>query len=298
MTEPGVGRPFPLGATLSAGGVNFSVFSKNATGIELLLFAGPEDPEPARIIQLDPRQNRTYHYWHVFVPGVTAGQIYAYRAKGPFEPRKGLRFDPEKVLMDPYGRAVVKPKTYTRRAATLKGGNASAAIKSVVADLSQYDWEGDVPLRRPFSKTVIYEMHVRGFTRHPSSGVAPEKRGTYAGLIEKIPYLQDLGVTAVELLPVFEFDEGDAAPGLINYWGYSPISFLRPTGLTAGARISSAPWMNSGTWSRRCTGQASRSSWMSCTTTRRRATTRVRRSVIAAWRTTPTICWRTTKTSS
>ena len=123
---------------------------------------------------------------------------------------KGLRFDAEKVLMDPYGRAVVKPKTYTRRAATLKGGNASAAIKSVVADLSQYDWEGDLPLMRPFAKTVIYEMHVRGFTRHPSSGVAPEKRGTYAGLIEKIPYLRDLGITAVELLPVFEFDEADA----------------------------------------------------------------------------------------
>jgi glycogen operon protein len=115
MTEPGVGKPFPLGATLSPGGVNFSLFSKNATAIELLLFAGPEDPEPARIIPFDLRQNRTYHYWHVFVPGVTAGQIYAYRAKGPFEPGKGLRFDPEKVLMDPYGRAVVKPKTYTRR---------------------------------------------------------------------------------------------------------------------------------------------------------------------------------------
>jgi isoamylase len=227
-TEPGGGRPFPLGATLSPGGVNFSLFSKNATGIELLLFAGPEDREPARIIPLDMRQDRTYHYWHVFVPGVTAGQIYAYRVKGPFEPEKGLRFDPEKVLMDPYGRAVVKPKTYTRRAATVKGGNASAAIKSVVADLSQYDWEGDAPLRRPFAKTVIYEMHVRGFTRHPSSGVAPEKRGTYAGLIEKIPYLRDLGITAVELLPVFEFDEADAVPGLINYWGYSPVSFFAP----------------------------------------------------------------------
>jgi len=228
MTKPGVGRPFPLGATLSSAGVNFSVFSKNATGIELLLFAGPEDAEPARIIELDPRQSRTYHYWHVFVPEVTSGQIYAYRAKGPFEPVKGLRFEPGKVLMDPYGRAVVKPKTYTRRAATVKGGNASAAFKSVVADLSRYDWEGDAPLRRPFVKTVIYEMHVRGFTRHPSSGVAPEKRGTYAGLIEKIPYLRDLGITAVELLPVFEFDEGDAVAGLVNYWGYSPVSFFAP----------------------------------------------------------------------
>ena len=103
-------------------------------------------------------------------------------------------------------------------------------MKSVVADLSLYDWEGDAPLRRPFSNTIIYELHVRGFTRHPSSGVAADKRGTYAGLIEKIPYLQDLGITAVELLPVFQFDEQDAPPGFKNYWGYSPVSFFAPHG--------------------------------------------------------------------
>src|SRR4029077_8565632 len=94
--------------------------------------------------------------------------------------------------------------------------------------VSAYDWEGDVPLRRPSSRTIIYEMHVRGFTRHPSSGVPPDKRGTYAGLIEKIPYLQELGITAVELLPVFQFDSQDAPFGRVNYWGYSPVSFFAP----------------------------------------------------------------------
>jgi glycogen operon protein len=101
-------------------------------------------------------------------------------------------------------------------------------MKSIVADLGSYDWEGDQPLQRPFVDTVIYEMHVRGFTRNPNSGVAPEKAGTYAGLIEKIPYLVDLGITAVELMPVFQFDATDAPPGHVNYWGYSPVSFFAP----------------------------------------------------------------------
>jgi isoamylase len=105
-----------------------------------------------------------------------------------------------------------------------------------VADLSLYDWEGDAPLRRPFSHTIIYELHVRGFTRHPSSGIGEERRGTYAGLIEKIPYLQDLGITAVELLPVFQFDDQDAPPGFKNYWGYSPVSFFVPHGAYCSRR--------------------------------------------------------------
>ncbi len=230
VTDVGVGKAFPLGATLSPEGVNFSVFSKNATGIDLLLFQDTDDAVPARIIPLDARRNRTYHYWHVFVPGVPAGQIYGYRVKGAFEPEKGLRFDPDKVLLDPYGKALIRPKSYTRRAATLAGDNTSAAMKSVVADPGQYDWEGDTPLRRPFSKTIIYEMHVGGFTRNPNSGVAPEKRGTYAGVIEKIPYLKDLGITAVELLPVYYFDEEDAPAGFRNYWGYSPVAFFAPHG--------------------------------------------------------------------
>src|SRR5262249_39584798 len=115
-----------------------------------------------------------------------------------------------------------------RDAAKLSGDNTSTAMKSVVVDSADYDWEGDTPLGRPSTRTIIYEMHVGGFTRHPSSGVSAKTRGTYAGLIEKIPYLQDLGITAVELLPVFQFDSQDAPRGLSNYWGYSPVSFFAP----------------------------------------------------------------------
>lgn len=222
------GESYPLGATVCPGGVNFSVFSRNSTVIELLLFDAADDAKPAQTITLDPAKNRTYHYWHVFIPGVKPGQIYAYRAIGPFEPHRGFRFNPEKILLDPYGRAVTVPKDYSHRAAAEPGDNTAAAMKSVVADPLAYDWEGDEHLRRPFAETVIYEMHVRGFTCHPSSGVATDKRGTYAGLIEKIPYLQDLGITAVELLPVFQFDPQDAPAGLINYWGYCPVSFFAP----------------------------------------------------------------------
>ena len=222
------GNSFPLGATVRDGGVNFSVFSKNAETVELLLFESAGDRAPSRAIRLDPRKNRAYHYWHVFVPDVVPGQIYGYRAHGPREPERGMRFDPGKVLLDPYGKAVVVPETYSRAAASRPGDNCKTAMKSVVTDARSYDWEGDRPLKHPFARTIIYEMHVRGFTAHPNSGVSPEKRGTYAGLIEKIPYLKDLGITAVELLPVYHFDEQDAPPGFRNYWGYAPVSFFAP----------------------------------------------------------------------
>ena len=222
------GASSPLGATPGPGGVNFSVFSKHATGVELLLFDHVDDPEPARAIPIDPAANRTYHYWHVFVPGLTPGQIYGYRADGPFEPGQGMRFDPTKVLLDPYGRGVVVPGRYDRAAASQPGDNAASAMKSVVVDPAAYDWGGDAPLCRPSAQTIVYEMHVRGFTRHPSSGIGEQARGTYAGLIEKIPYLQQLGITAVELLPVFQFDAQDCPPGKVNYWGYAPVSFFAP----------------------------------------------------------------------
>jgi len=225
---PKASRSFPLGATLTAGGANFSIFSRTAAGIDLLLFDRVDDARPSRIIPIDPLVNRTYHYWHVFVPGVEAGQIYGLRAHGPFEPQRGLRFDPSKLLLDPYGYAVAVPKYYSREAARLKGDNTATAMKSVVADPTAYDWEGDVPLKRPWSRTIIYEMHVRGLTAHHTSGLAESKRGTYAGLVQKIPYLQQLGITAVELLPVFQFDAQDAPRGLTNYWGYSPVSFFAP----------------------------------------------------------------------
>ena len=222
------GRSSPLGATVCQGGTNFSVHSRGASGVELLLFDREDDARPSCVIRVDPTANRTYHYWHVFVPGVQPGQIYGYRVHGPFEPPIGLRFDPGKVLLDPYGRGVVIPKNYSRDAAYQEGDNAATAMKSVVVDPYTYDWEEDTPLERSSSQTIVYEMHVQGFTRHPSSGVAENLRGTFAGLIEKIPYLRELGINAVELLPVFQFDAQDAPSGRINYWGYAPVSFFAP----------------------------------------------------------------------
>ncbi len=225
---PNIGRSAPLGATVGCSGVNFSLYSRDASAIELLFFDREDDGRPARVIALDPAVHRTYHYWHVFVPGVQAGQLYGYRVHGAFDPIKGMRFDADKVLLDPYGRGVVVPKNYSRKAAEEKGDNAATAMKSVIVDLRTYDWEGDTPLDRPSSQSIVYEMHVRGFTRHPSSGVSAETRGTFRGLIEKIPYLKDLGISAVELLPVFQFDPQDCPPDRVNYWGYAPISFFAP----------------------------------------------------------------------
>jgi len=221
------GQSYPLGATIFPDGVNFSVFSRGASAVELLLFDGERDPQP-QVIPIDPAANRTYHYWHVFVPGVRLGQIYGYRVHGRMDPENGMRFDSTKVLLDPYGRSVIVPKNYSRDALPAKADSTAAAMKSVVVDTHSYDWEGDAPLKRPSSRTIIYEMHVRGFTRHPSSGVADKLRGTYAGLMEKIPYLQQFGITAVELLPVFQFDAQDAPAGQVNYWGYAPVSFFAP----------------------------------------------------------------------
>jgi len=229
-TMPGAcsGRSHPLGATIRHNGVNFCVYSKNCTAMELLLFDAADAQQPSRVVSLDPVRNKTYDYWHVFVPGLEAGQVYGFRAHGPFEPSRGLRFDPSKVLLDPYGKAVAVPESYCRSAAGYAGNNAGTALKSVVCDPRGYNWEGDLPLKQPFARTVMYEMHVGGFTRHPNSGVSAEKRGTFAGLVEKIPYLKELGITAVELLPVFQYDWQDAPPGHVNYWGYSPVSFFAP----------------------------------------------------------------------
>ncbi len=196
--------------------------------MELLLFASANDSEPTETIVLDPDKNRSYNFWHVFVPGLKSGQVYAYRAHGPFAPEKGLRFDGDKVLLDPYARAIVGWQSYDRGLAALEGDNCAYALRSVVVDASNYDWEGDSPLRIPHANSVIYELHVGGFTRNPNSGVSSLKRGTFAGLVEKIPYLQELGVTSVELMPVQQFDEKSVASGLENYWGYSTLGFFAP----------------------------------------------------------------------
>jgi len=231
------GKPYPLGPTLTDDGVNFSIFSAHAKAIHLLLFDSQDASAASRVISLDPKLNRTGHYWHIEVPGILPGQVYAYRADGAYAPEYGYRFDPEKVLLDPYAKAVCVSR-YSRAAAINRGDNEAFSMRSVVADLDRYDWGGDQPLRREFRETVIYELHVGGFTRGPSSGIPQEKRGTYAGLVEKIPYLEELGVTAVELMPVCQFDWQDAPPGLENYWGYSPVSFFA---LHLGYSLSQSP---------------------------------------------------------
>ncbi|NUM47654.1 MAG: glycogen debranching enzyme, partial [Anaerolineales bacterium] len=232
MITPLSGQAYPLGATVTPDGVNFSLFSKNCHRVELLLFEHESDAHPTHTFPLDPRHNRTFYYWHIFIPGLKAGQLYGYRVHGPFDPARGYRFDAAKLLIDPYARAVAYGD-YRREAAKLPGDNIAHAMKSVVVDTAAYDWEGDKPLNHPFSSMVIYEMHVGGFTKDPSSGLLPAHRGTYPGLIEKIPHLKSLGITAVELLPVQQFDPQDAGPEevaaqLTNYWGYQPLAFFAP----------------------------------------------------------------------
>ena len=208
VIEPG--RAHPVGASVVDGGVNFSVFSENASSVELLLFDRPDDASPAQVVPLA----RDFHFWHVFVPGVGAGATYAYRADGPSGGPFG--FDHDKVLLDPYARDVATA-LWDREAATRPGDNIATSLRATVVDPAAYDWEGDRPLGRPLAETIVYELHVAGFTRSPTSSVA--RPGTFAGLQEKIPYLVELGVTAVELLPVFQFDATDG-----DYWGYNPIA--------------------------------------------------------------------------
>lgn len=222
------GQSYPLGAAVYPDGVNFCVFSKSCEYVELLLFDHPEDENPSHSIKFDPLVNKTFYYWHAFIKGLKSGQLYSYRVHGAWAPATGYLFDSEKVLVDPYAKSVYVGKYFSREAATQPGDNCAQAIKCVVVDTGEYDWEGDKHLHTHFSQTIIYEMHVKGFTKHPNSGVTSEKRGTYAGLIEKIPYLKNLGITAVELMPVQQFDEQDATPPLRNYWGYSPINFFAP----------------------------------------------------------------------
>ena len=225
------GRPHPFGAIPDADGVNFAVFSQHATAVELLLFDEHDDPEPVQVIQLDPETHKTFHVWHCYVRGLSHGAHYAYRVDGPDDVhRTGHRYNRNKVLIDPYARGNTDA-LWNRVDACGPGENLRTSMRSAVVDPSGYDWEGDRPLNRRMSETIVYEMHVGGFTRSPSSGV--KQPGMFAGLIEKIPYLKELGVTAVELLPVFEFDnkaavrEVDGKP-LRNYWGYSTVGYFAP----------------------------------------------------------------------
>jgi glycogen operon protein len=224
--RPGVRQP--LGATAHDDGVNFAVFSPRATRVWLRLYRAATDVEPIVERELDAAVHRTFGFWHVFVAGARAGWFYTWRADGPEEPAAGLKFDARRELLDPWARLV--SDAVWERDVAIDGGVATA-MRAVITAPDDYDWEGDQPLRRPLEGAVIYELHVAGYTRHPSSGVASP--GTFRGLVDKIPYLQSLGITDVELLPMFAFDRqdvpaGTAALGLYNFWGYSPVGFFAP----------------------------------------------------------------------
>jgi glycogen operon protein len=240
-----VGSSLPLGTQEVGGGVNFAIFSRHATRVRIELFDHPEDAVPARSIDLDSGCHRTGDVWHVWVEGIGPGQFYAYRVDGPYEPHEGQRFNFNRLLLDPFAAAISQLPPWDFAAA--RGYDPSAPEQDLVPSKREnsmsmpkcvfvneaFEWGGDQPLRHPWSKTVIYEVHVRGFTNDSGSGV--EYPGTYRGLIEKIPYLKTLGVTAVELMPVQEFDETSVTrtnpitgEALRNYWGYDPVAFFAP----------------------------------------------------------------------
>lgn len=230
------GRFFPLGATVTKEGVNFALYSKNATAVFLLLFDSPNG-DPTDIIQLT---ERTRHVWHVSVSDIKPGQLYAYKVRGDYAPERGMRFNEHKLLVDPYARALTgkfhntdnlllpyDPLSPQGDLTPDTRDNTAVVPKSIVVDPA-FDWQDDTPPNIPLEKLVIYEVHVKGFTAHASSKV--KHPGTYLGFIEKIPYLKSLGINAVELLPVHENYVEDflLGRGLTNYWGYNTIGFFAP----------------------------------------------------------------------
>jgi isoamylase len=246
-TEVRRGVPLPLGAHEFAGGVNFALFSRNASRVRLELFDRSADAKPAKVIDLDPVRNRTGDVWHVWLAAIPRGQLYAYRADGPYQPKDGHRFNFNKLLLDPRATAIsglpdwdfgpargYDPSATEKDLAFSKADDAGTMPKCVFTQ-EHFDWHDDRPLRHPWSKTIIYETHVRGFTIDRSAEV--EHSGTYRGLTEKIPYLKELGVTALELMPVHEFNQNEltiadpqTGKPLRNYWGYDPVAFFAPKG--------------------------------------------------------------------
>ncbi|HKZ04790.1 MAG TPA: glycogen debranching protein GlgX [Methylomirabilota bacterium] len=233
------GRPYPLGATWDGAGVNFALFSENATKVELCLFDSAEDPREARRVVLE---EYTDQVWHAYLPDVQPGQLYGYRVDGPYEPQQGHRFNPSKVVLDPYAKAIGRPLRWDDTVFGYRLGDDNADLarddrdSAPFAPLGQvvdtaFTWGDDRPPRTPWHKTLIYEAHVRGFSkRHP--GVPEKLRGTYAGLASEaaMRHLRELGVTAVELMPVHHFisDRHLVAKGLSNYWGYNSLSYFAP----------------------------------------------------------------------
>ncbi len=244
-TDVRVGTALPLGTFQTEGGGNFSIFSRHATRVRLELFDHPEDAVPIRVVDFDPIRNRTGDVWHIWIDGIRPGQLYAYRMDGPYEPEKGHRFNFSKLLLDPYATAITLIDNWDFETAhgyslaeseqdlTCSTEDNAAAMPKCIFTHEHFDWQDNLPPNQPWSKTIIYEVHIRGFTIHPNSGVTHS--GTYRGLMEKIPYLKALGVTAVELMPVFEFNESQVqgfnpktSMPLKNYWGYDPVAFLSP----------------------------------------------------------------------
>ena len=235
-----VGSPLPLGIFPRGNGVNFAFFSRNATRVRIEFFEHSEDQIPSEQIDLDPTHNRTGDVWHVEVEGVRQGQLYAYRVDGLWSPAEGQRFNFSKLLLDPFAAAISRSANWDFAKTTGYDPSSpeldltrspeddAAAMPKSVFMAKPFDWAGDQLPKHPWWKTIIYETHVRGFTLNPNSGAG--NPGTYRGLIDKIPYLKDLGITAVELMPVQEFNENlpplqDSKP-LRNYWGYSPVVFF------------------------------------------------------------------------
>ena len=229
------GKPLPFGATPIRNGINFSLFSKHATAASLVLFQ-PGSNKPLAEIPLDEHCNRTGQMWHLFVHPLDPDIHYGWRLNGPHDHRKGHWIDPDIILIDPYAKGLSGGAVWGQPDIYHEKGEEGERIyhhRLGCLPVEDFDWEGDAPLRTPLEDTIIYELHVRGFTVHPSSGV--RHPGTYMGLTEKIPYLQELGITAVELMPVFEFDENEhlrhhpqTGELLRNFWGYSPIAFMAP----------------------------------------------------------------------
>lgn len=228
------GTPLPLGAHLRGDGVNFAVFSRHASAVSLLLFDNPQDELPSASVSLYPARNRTGDIWHVWIGGLVPGCLYAWRVDGPHAPERGERFNARLALLDPYAKAVVASERWDfarLRDTETRDGTVAAQAKCLLP-ADNFDWRDDRPPRHPWSATIIYETHVRGLSMRHSAVRHP---GTYLGVMEMIPYFQQLGITAVELLPVQEFNENEtvqtnplSGERLRNYWGYDTVAFFAP----------------------------------------------------------------------
>ena len=222
------GSPGPIGATWveSQRAWNFALYSRRATGVTLLLYSQSDPVKPVLEYRLHPRANKSGRIWHCFIPADWAkgATLYAYRIDGRCDPAHGFRFNPAKILLDPFARTVWFPPGYDRNAAIQPGPNDGRAPLGVLPTESRkaFDWDGDTAPRHNH-ELIVYELHVKGFTARANSGVSPKRRGTFSGLIDKIPYIKDLGVTAVELLPIHQFDPQEG-----NYWGYMTLNFFSP----------------------------------------------------------------------